>query len=61
MDQSYNAVEGRIQEAIDAIRTRQNTSRRVIAKEFDVPEERLRSRLNGHPPKSAVRGFITGL
>ena len=57
MDQSYNAVEGRIQEAIDAIRTRQNTSRRAIAKEFHVPEERLRSRLNGHPPKSAVRGL----
>lgn len=57
MDQSYNAVEARIKEAIDALRTRQKFSRRAIATEFNVPEERLRSRLNGHPPKSEVRGL----
>ncbi len=57
MAATYAIIEGRIQKAIDAINTRENPNRAEIAREFDVPVQRLRSRLKGHPPASAVRGL----
>ena len=57
MDMSYPAVEGRIKDAIEAFYSRKNPNRSAIAREFDVPPERLRSRLNGRPSQSEVRGL----
>ena len=52
----YQETEILIQNAIDAIHERDNPSIRAITKEFHVPYSRLRSRLNGRPSKSVVRG-----
>lgn len=57
MAEQYSSVEQRIQLAIDAMNTRKNTVRAQIAREFDVPLQRLRFRLKGHPPASAIRGL----
>jgi hypothetical protein len=57
MTSTYIAIEHRIQKAINALNTRQNPSQTEIAREFNVPLQRLRSRLAGHPPASAVRGL----
>ncbi len=57
MAATYAIIEDRIQKAIDTINTRENSNRAEIAREFDVPVQRLRSRLKGHPPASAVRGL----
>lgn len=57
MPETYAQVEERISQAIVAIDTRENVNRNKIAQEFRVPIQRLRSRLNGHPPASAVRGL----
>ena len=57
MDQSYAAVEKRIKDAINAINTRKNAKHKAIAREFQVPYDRLRNRLSGNPSKSEVRGM----
>ncbi len=57
MAERYESIEERIQLAIDAINTRKITVRAQIAREFDVPLQRLRFRLKGHPPASAVPGL----
>jgi len=57
MTSTYIAIEHRIQKAIDALNTRQNPSQTEFAREFNVPLQRLRSRLAKHPPASAVRGL----
>lgn len=56
MPETYAEVEERISQAITAINKRENVSRNKIAQEFRVPIQRLRSRLNGHPPASTIRG-----
>ena len=57
MDQSYSAVESRIQDAINALNTRTNAKVKAIAREFKVPYDRLRNRLAGAPSKSEMRGL----
>lgn len=57
MAESYNQIELRITKAIEALNTCEKPSLCAIAKEFDVPRERLRSRHNGLPPRTAVRGL----
>ena len=57
MDMSYPAVEERIKDAIEAFYSRENPNRSAIAREFNVPPERLRSRLSGRPSQSEVRGL----
>ena len=57
MASTYIAIENRIKKAINALNTRQNPSQTEIAREFDVPLRRLRSRLADHSPASAVRGL----
>lgn len=56
MPETYAEVEERIRQAIVAIDACKNISWNKIAQEFCVPIQRLRSRLNGHPPASTVRG-----
>ncbi len=55
MAATYAIIEDRIQKAITALNTRDNVTRAKVAREFDVPVQRLRSRLKGHSP--AVRGL----
>ena len=55
MPETYAEVEERISQAIVAINTRENVSRNKIAQEFQVPIQKLRSRLNGHPPAGTVQ------
>jgi len=52
---TYAFIESRIQKAIDVINTRENSNPAKIACEFDVPVQRLRFRLKGYSPASAVR------
>ena len=47
----YAKVEARIAEAIDSIPDRENVSIAELAREFDVPHQRLRRRLKGTPSK----------
>ena len=54
MDQSYIAIESRIQEAIDVFNTRNNAKITNVAKEFHVSYYRLRSRLQGIPSPSQI-------
>ena len=54
MDQLYRAIESRIIEAINAINTRKNTKIAKIAREFDMPYDRLRNRLYDISSTSAV-------
>ncbi len=55
MTSTYAIIEGRIQKAIEAINTRENSNRAEIAREFRVSYERLRSRLKSYQFKTAVR------
>ena len=55
MAATYAIIEDRIQKTIDIINTRENSNRAEIAREFDVPVQRLRFRLKDHSPASAVR------
>ncbi len=55
MAATYAIIEDRIQKAIDAINTRENSNRTEIAREFRVSYERLRSRLKNYQFKTAVR------
>ncbi len=55
MAATYAIIEDRIQKAIDAINTRENSNRAEIAREFHVSYERLRSRLKSYQFKTAVR------
>lgn len=55
MTESYQAIEVRIEQTIDAINTRKNVNKAAIAREFRVPLQRLRSRLQGKPSKIEVR------
>ncbi len=48
MPESYKAIKDRLTMAIDVIDTRNNTKLVSIAREFDVPRGRLRTRLNEH-------------
>jgi hypothetical protein len=48
MTESYQSVEKRIGQAIDAINTRQTVNKSAIAREFRVPLQRLRSMLRVH-------------
>ena len=57
IDQLYRAIESRITEAINVINTRKNTKIAKIAREFDIPYDRLRNRLYNIPSTSAVRGL----
>ena len=47
----YAKVEARIVEAIDSVAGREKFTVAKLAKEFDVPEQRLRNRLKGTPSK----------
>ncbi len=55
MASTYAITEGRIQKAIEAINTCENSNRAEIAREFRVSYERLRSRLKSYQFKTAVR------
>ena len=58
MSAIYHEIEARIQQAVEAIQSRPlPVNRNAVAREFDVPVQRLRSRLNGKPSKSEVRGM----
>ena len=61
MDQSYSAVESRIQDAIDALNTRTNAKVKTITREFNVPYNRLRNRLTRAPSKSEIQGLYNRL
>ena len=47
MLESYTEIESHITKAIAALNTRKNAKLRAIAREFEVPRERLRSRYHG--------------
>lgn len=57
MPENHAEIEERVSQAIVALRTRKNASRNKIAAEFRVLIQRLRSRLNGNPTASSVRGL----
>ena len=57
MPESYTIIENRISKAIDALNSRKNAKLSAIAREFNVPRERLRSRVKGVPSKTKVRGL----
>lgn len=61
MDQSYSAVKSRIQDAINVLNTRTNAKVKAIAREFEVPYNRLRNRLAETPSKSEIRGLYNRL
>ena len=61
MNQSYAAIEIRIQEAINAFNTRNNARIINIAKEFHVSYYRLRNRLQGARSRSQVRRLYNQL
>ena len=53
MKYSYSAIEQRIKVACQAARVRKNTKIAPLAREFDVPAQRLRARLNGRQSRSS--------
>ena len=53
MYSSYLAIEKRIQTACEAARQRKNTKVTPLARELDVPIQRLRARLNGRQSRSS--------
>ncbi len=55
MTSTYAIIEDRIQKAIDVMNTRENPNRAEIAREFNVPMQRLRFRLRDYQFKTAVR------
>lgn len=57
MPEKYAEVEKRLEQAVDAMRTRKKLMRSKIAREFQVPVQRLRSQLERKPPASTVRGL----
>ena len=61
MNQSYAAIESRINNAINAYSTRNNEKLTQIAREFNVPYHRLRNRLGGILSVSQVRGLYNRL
>ena len=56
MDNSYQAIEARIKDGIQAYHAQKKPNLSAIAREFSVPIDRIKSRLNGTPSKSEVRG-----
>ena len=52
MAEPYPEVEARISKAIELIPTREKFTIPKLAKEFNVPEQRLRRRLKGVPSKT---------
>ena len=52
MKLSYSVVEQRIKAACQAARARKTTKIAPLAREFDVPAQRLRARLNGRQSRS---------
>ena len=57
MPESYTIIENRIAKAIDALNSRKNAKLSAIAREFNVPRGRLRSRVKGVSSKTKVRGL----
>ena len=57
MPDTYQDVESRIKQALEALSTRPDAKLCEIAVEFHVPLGRLRSRQAGAPSKSEVRGL----
>jgi hypothetical protein len=57
MPDTPQEIEARIQLAIYHLEKNPNAKRAKIARQFDVSLQRLRSRLNGAPPASDVRGL----
>ena len=53
MKDSYFAIEKRIRAACEAHGSRKNTKIAPLAREFDVPVQRLRARLNGRQSRSS--------
>ena len=51
MSNSYEEAEARITEAIDSISDDQNVTFTTLAKDFDVPYQRLLARFNGVPSR----------
>jgi hypothetical protein len=56
MSFTYAEIEDRIQQAIEYIKENSDAKRATVARDFDVPSQRLRFRLLEKPPASAVRG-----
>ena len=56
MAHNYQFIETQIQHAIESLHSGKNTSIRAAAKQFSVPESRLRYRYNGRLSKSARPG-----
>ena len=57
MSEIYAEIEERVSQAVHAMQTRKKPMRSRIAREFQVPVEQLRSRLEGKPSASTVRGL----
>ena len=57
MSAEYKATELRIQQAVAYMAKNPEAKRAKVARQFDVPVPRLRSRLEGKPSKSQVRGL----
>ena len=53
MSESYSEIESRIQEALDALSKRDKPNIAAAAREFRVPEQRLRARWKGRLSKQA--------
>ena len=51
MSDLYVEVEARITEAIDSISDEENVTLTALAKDFEVPYQRLQSRFNGVPSR----------
>lgn len=56
MSSNYHQIEARIQKAIEHLKKNPDAKRAKVAREFDVPLQRLRFRLKGARPMSEVRG-----
>ena len=54
---SYNAIEARIKDVIEAYYTSENPNRSAIARQFDVSPKRLKSRLKDYLSKITIRGL----
>ena len=56
MDNSYQAIEARIKDGIQAYHAQKKPNLSAIAREFSIPIDRIKSRLNGILSRSEVRG-----
>ena len=56
MSAEYKKTEHRIQKAVTYLIKNPEAKQAKVARQFDVPPQRLRSRVNGRPSKSLVRG-----